>query len=191
MSTYSNIEILVREKQIEIWYHHRHYLSIGIQPGDRPFLMDARRYDEIDLVDNLPLSLNKLDVDLTVGERDIMGLVKNRTSKATTQRIEVSRAPVVPQQGETIPRVNEYVRDHILSEILDSLARYPHQTRKETVQETERIARTYKEGKYVVAGIRANLTRGTYGDSEKLIAQRRRQLQAEAREVTRSTGSSS
>jgi len=107
-------------------------------------------------------------------------LVKHRTTK----KIKVAdskRARNISSNDSTVVLikttvVDEIVRNKILDDIIMSLARTPNQNTVKIRNETDRIAKRHKVGKFVVAGVRANLTRGTYGNQTRLIAARKAQL---------------
>jgi len=68
----------------------------------------------------------------------------------------------------------------ILGDILDSMIKYPKQSTEERASETARIARKRKVTNLQVAAIRANLSRGTYGNVRTLMRNRKNSLSASA-----------
>jgi hypothetical protein len=80
------------------------------------------------------------------------------------------------QTTEVVRPLSEQKRDTIRNDILDSEIKNPKQSESERAAETARIARKRKVTKMQVAGVRAALSSGTYGERSKLVARRKREL---------------
>lgn len=101
---------------------------------------------------------------------------KEKVDETKPRVIRASRKPKVGSGGNSGPdTIAETQRDKVLNAILDSLLDHPDQDKTFTSTETKRIAKKYNQGHMQVAGVRANLTRGSYGDLDKMLRSRRRQ----------------
>lgn len=102
--------------------------------------------------------------------------------KAVAQRTSTSASRVLRATDDSanaaihVDSISKDNRDRVLIAILDSIILNPFQTKAERVEETLRIAQELNERKFAVAGVRAALARGTYGDATKLIRNRKAQL---------------
>lgn len=70
--------------------------------------------------------------------------------------------------------------NHVLNAILDSMIDLPDQTDEERVAESKRIAAQLGVTVQSLAAVRANFTRGTYGDPEVVLATRKSYLAKKA-----------
>lgn len=120
------------------------------------------------------LAATPLQVDVIVYEKEDSAVALPRTraqrKTATTEtirparRAKPSRTYLSRTDGITDPQ-----KEKVLNMVLRSLKRNPHQSRAEVAAESHRIADACGVGVMAVAGVRANLTRGAYGDPKKLI----------------------
>lgn len=175
------VEVAVNDYRIEIWYQGRHYASFGIDEKTRAFTVHlARRADTA--ISATPLGLTtKLDVSVRAKDplqEAHVALPRRLRKPAKTQIIKATRSEKNDRASVSADQIAGHVRDQVKIAILDSLLDNPGQSKVFTQAETRRIAKKYKEGVFVVAGVRAALTRGTYGDQAKLLESRRRERRA-------------
>lgn len=181
---YSQLDVVVNEHDIQIWLgpHEYFQFAVTVIDGTRRLIATAKRYDDTVWVDRLPLDVDSLDVQITSKEQtELMALPHARRRAASTELIKSSRSTRQASTSSSDERVAEHTRDRILDAILDALIDNPNLTRAEVSAINHKIANRFKENNMVVAGIAANLTRGTYGDKSRLIAQRRRERLRKAR----------
>lgn len=69
-------------------------------------------------------------------------------------------------------RINDSLRDELIVSILDSWLDEPDQTKKRTAEITAEIATQLHANKWTIAGVRAALTKGIYGDKDHLLQAR-------------------
>lgn len=88
-----------------------------------------------------------------------MALPKTSRRASTSSRATIT----------TSDSISEKVSLKIQNELLRSLAKTPNQTASFRSAETNRIANKFGVKVMSVAGVRANLTRGAYGNYKKLL----------------------
>lgn len=92
---------------------------------------------------------------------------KGSVKSGTSIKVATPASPVA---------LSETTRDNILMEILTSFAKTPRQDPAFVSQESHRIAKKFRVTNMQVAGIRANLARGTYGNMKYLVSKQRKAL---------------
>lgn len=184
---YTEVELCCFDDRVEVWYKGRHWLSFAVgDEGNVEIAMSDERFDAATFAAHLPLALQHLDISIVTRERlgvDTMALPKLKKTPATDDKILARRAQPRSADSVGVEVVERHTRDRILNDILDSWIDHPTQTKAETVAETKRLADKYEEGLFVVAGVRAALTRGSYGDYGALLSKRRAQRAADARKA--------
>lgn len=183
---FTEVELVIKDTRVELWYQSRHQATIVVQDsGELTLCLHGK---ELTLTDqSLHLGVKKLDVYTLIKEEDqgsIVPIIPKRKELARTRVVKASRAPK-PTSSSSTDSIETHSRDKVLDAILDSLLDHPEQTKSFTSAETRRIAKKYDQGVYVVAGVRANLTRGSYGDLNKVLDTRRRQRLAASRTTRR------
>lgn len=112
---------------------------------------------------------------LPQGEDEMLPTVMSYRREYLVGQPERHRGP-----GEFDPRdrINDSLRDELIVSILDSWLDEPDQTKKRTAEITAEIATKLHANKWTIAGVRAALTKGIYGERDQLLqaraAQRRR-----------------
>ena len=72
--------------------------------------------------------------------------------------------------------INESKKMKILDEMLAFLAANPNANAREIAYNSNSLAKKHRVSKMAVAGVRASLSKGSYGPKEKLIAKKKREL---------------
>lgn len=101
-----------------------------------------------------------------------MSMVKSRSARTTT----------VPDDNRAIT-LDEKTRDLILNDIITSLAKNGAKSVLQTTAETKTIADKRNVMPMQVAGVRAALTRGTYGKKTTLVNARKKELNSKTASV--------
>lgn len=167
------LELIVTDHTVQVWHRLRQFLTFAIDDDGR-FVLRLYRPEAITLVDHEPLNghLRKLDViAVTPEEETSMALPAPKHKRSDVHR--ASRAVRRNTDGGA-DNISERQRDKVLNALLDSLLDDPQQSKTAQASETRRIASKFGEPLFAVAGVRAALTKGSYGEPAKLLAARRR-----------------
>lgn len=178
------VELVIKPKLIEVWYKGRHYSSFAVNE-EHKLIYSIHRSDILDSSGTYLVGsgFERLDVYTLVKEileENSVAIPRYAKRKASTTVIRAPRKQS-SNGSSSNDSILEHARDQVLNAILDSLIDNPDQSRAFRQAETARIAKKFKEGLFVVAGVRAALTRGSYGDESRLIAKRKRQRSSLAR----------
>lgn len=179
---YSEIELVVHDSSIEVYFRGRHYLSLAIKEESGQLALAWCR-DDIEFIEGyLGSGLRALDVYITTLDRPLEGSMalpkyqKEKVDETRPRVIKARRKPKTGSGGNSGPdAIAETDRDKVLNAILDSLLDHPDQDNEFTRAETKRIATKHKVGHMQVAGVRAAFTKGSYGEPERELRRRRRQ----------------
>lgn len=162
-----------------------HLLSVGILDSGRIVLFAPNSFEGIELSDTPLITMHEHLVPLRRIIRIDGGFdtEEEEAQVALPNGGSLVRASVIA--GEPLTRAHGLFGatddrdiiagtstvDLVLQAILDSLVRHPNQTKPFQAKETERIAQELDVRKFAVAGVRAALTKGMYGDTtENLVA---------------------
>lgn len=184
MLSYTDIELYMHKDRIEVFYKSQHYASIAIREGNQMVIsFSEQKQNEIEL------TCGSLSNESDLLSLDIFTLVTEVIQEVALPRsVRIKREPVkttVISPGRVVAKrdggndpspdhIAEGQRDSVLTSILDSMLDTPNQSKAFRVEETKRIAARFDEPIMAVAGVRANLTRGSYGDVDNLLTKRRR-----------------
>lgn len=109
-----------------------------------------------------------------------MGLVVKKSIPVQGKKIKTVKVtdslPKIIEEKKKVFVLTDQKKEIILDDILVFLAENPYATVAEISFNGNAIAKKRRVGKMVVAGVRASLTRGIYGDKGKLIKQKRSEL---------------
>lgn len=187
----AEIDVIIGESALSLVYQGQEFLIATIDPDTDRMFVSAPFFDEIEwaeTLDNMPTP----DLHVNVrGQRKLARLKEKKTpaKKAAAVREVVTNEPEPPKSRwrfngteleRTLSPLEEWERDQCLELIVDSWAKYPHQNKLFTAEESHRIAadifgRDTKTNVMRVAGVRAALTRGAYDRSlEEMVAEYRK-----------------
>jgi hypothetical protein len=104
-------------------------------------------------------------------------LVKgSKTSRVTGSTSRKAAKPVSQQSSGNANGIDSRTSELICNEILKSMVRNPNMTKSEQSAVTHKLASRFNVSIYAVAGVRAALTRGVYGNSRTLLNNMRKTL---------------
>lgn len=168
---YDELEIAISAQKVEIWHQGRCMASMGVTEDG--FVLASNNTVRT----GLPyLQLGKIDVSILVKEEEpAVGLPRYTKKKAKTEVIKAPRAAKRAGATVAVDNIDAFKRDQVLNAILDSIIDRPDQKPAFRASETKRIAAEFSEPLFAVAGVRAALTRGTYGDPDEVLSKRKRQ----------------
>lgn len=180
---YRKIDVFKDNDRIEIIFRGMRVVQVGIKADGTPIVSIPNEH-EVDLDQDLGLDLVPFDADVIV-RRPAPTMPTLREYVPTFDRTAIEDV----EETLTFQRSARHARDELtrnddhlmstevrnaLNAILDSYIDEPVQSRTRTAQITREIAERFEFPKYAVAGVRAALTKGTYGDFDDLVSARRR-----------------
>lgn len=173
------IEVEIHDEALTLW--HRFRLALR-------FTVDADGMIHVCIPDTTNLEVHysfnppslahprKLLVETLVKRKEeIVGLprlVSARVEDGQVFRPEPRRGMGSSGGSSSGPLINEHERDNTLTAIVDSMIANPNASDKEIAAESHRIALDLGIKLGSVAAVRANFTRGRYGDPDTIIATR-------------------
>ena len=184
MPPHPKIELHIREDCIDVWFGYRHWMTIYVAE-DGGFSVRTRHFDDIHWTDTYERQL-KIAVQTQVTIRDeedplaLPRLVNDRGAKVDTLYEPRAKKKAHTSGGASEERIVEHERDKILHLVLEGRTLFPHRSKTEIAEETKNIAERLGVREMAVAGVRAALTRGVYGDPDVLINNTRIRLEKEA-----------
>lgn len=181
VTDYTEIELIVHDTSVEVWRRAKQVVSFAVNgAGGLCFML--RDTADMEWVQHLPLDRKNLDVYLVRYHKEgIMALPRTVKEPVQTTVVKARRKTAGPGPDTVnVDHIPESKRDQVLGAILDSMIDQPDQTRSQIADIGIAIAERYGERKMAVAGVRANLTRGAYGDIKILISNRIKSRRAAA-----------
>lgn len=164
-------------KVLNIFVDDRLVCRIGVNRHDQPVvILSSSAFADIDLreADVVPDDL----VDLTSIARIAPKIEDEESAAMPFPLFERTTLVGRAREKEALFDDRDRIRDSdpILTAILDSWVREPGQSKTRTGQISEEIANEFGVKKMAVAGVRAALSRGVYGDFDELVKVRRVQI---------------
>lgn len=176
------IELWVSEHSVAIFHRSKLVARVAVGTDGVPILNVLPADDEaVRYVASMPLGeeVRRLDVMTSVLEQlpeESVALPRRQRYKTRTETITAPRATKARRRSlQNVDTIAAEESSAILTKILDSLLENPTPTKAETAAVSKAIAAEVGVGLYQVAGVRANLTRGTYGRVSTLLRKRRDQ----------------
>lgn len=176
--TYPVLEISISDRQVEIWYKMKRYAAISINSDNR-LAIAVQRFEEIEWSEEHMIpDAKKMDVYTLIREipkDSVVAIPQLKREPARTREVKARRSEKKVSGSEKVDRFDEQTKDKIVQFVLDF---YLANGRKPTAVEVVFKLRFNDEDKMPVAGVLANLTRGTYGTFDSLLASRRKAVAA-------------
>lgn len=175
---YRKMEIFKDDTRIDILYRGMRIVQVGIN-ADNQAIVAIPNSEEIVLDENLGMHLLPFDADvitrrITSEWNEPLPTFDRLAIEEVQETLTFQRAPRANQNLEVSGEhlLNVEVRN-ALNAILDSYVDEPVQSKRRTAEITNEIAERFDYPKYAVAGVRAALTKGIYGNFDELLAHRR------------------
>lgn len=166
-----SVQIEILEGRIVLCHKHFSIAEFWVDKSGSPHL---RRIADVDTLGfTSPKSAADLDVKIVTKENSSVGLPHRIVEKATDKTYAAKKAKTPkPTYSSSGDHINHSERDAILSHVLDSLIDEPNATKKRSAQISKEIAEKLGVKPMAVAGVKANLARGVYGDVQSIISYR-------------------
>lgn len=175
---FAKLEVQVDDKYLTIWYRSMILFRMWIGEGGQPF---GRVYPErLDMSEQQPpmSGTKRLEVHLLTKQKDdyhpmaLPRLIAQRLEDDTVVKPE-ERKRAYSSGSSSGPLIDNHAVSNVLNQVLDSeLVHAGNEDKNLRALESRRIAIEEHVGIGSVAAVRANFTRGRYGDPEELIATR-------------------
>jgi hypothetical protein len=175
---FAKLEVQVDDKYLTIWYRSMILFRMWIGGDGQPF---GRVYpDRLDMSEQQPpmSGTKRLEVHLLTKKKDeyhpmaLPRLISQRLEDETVVKPEERRR--TPSSGSSSgPLIDSHAVSNVLNAVLDSeLVHAGNDDKNLRALESRRIAIEEHVGIGSVAAVRANFTRGSYGDPETLLQTR-------------------
>ena len=182
----SLFEIEVNDTTITIWHKFSVMLKLMVGEDGRIHLcvpnVEAMETHE-SYNPPRPIHPRKIEVNSLVKKKEAY-VALPRLVSARLEDGEVFRPETIKRAtssgGGGGPLINENEANIVLNAVCDSFLAKPNQTKDEIAAESHRIANDLNIRVGSVAAVRANFTRGTYGDPDTIIATRAAYLRRHA-----------
>lgn len=161
------VEVVVNNEKITICFRGRNIAEFGIDPQSGKILRKLNDTDVSENVNHVLFNLSPVSVDVITFEDpkdSFMALPKAHRRAAANETIAARKSDKRHNYERDFDSVSDSEAKSILHEIIGSLRNNPHQTKAERSKETHRIATKLGVKPMSVAGVRANMTRGVYGN---------------------------
>lgn len=174
---HEKIEVEIDDDTITIWHKYQLAVRLSIGQDGRMHVCLPGNNVEPHRTFNSGVPHRKIEVETLVKRKEqIVGLPRLVAARAEDGKVfrpeARKRVGSSGGSGNDGPLITETERDITLNAVLDSMISYPDASKEIVAGESHRIAAMLKIGVGSVAAVRANLTRGTYGDPDTLIATR-------------------
>lgn len=168
-------EVWVKDTSVALVRHGRTILEFTVIVGEHgkqghvfvPAASQAEHlWETLPVVEGLPITV---DVVTYEKEAESLSLPRVNRERAQTRTLRPSPKRQTQQYDSKSDTITVPEKNKVLDMVLKSLKNNPHQTKAEIAAETHRIAERCHVGVMAVAGVRANLTRGRYGNVKTLL----------------------
>ena len=171
------LDVIVKDHSVTIVHRGRTIAEFSVLAEDRRcqvyIPVTALEDERVTFGDTINLAPREtLAVDITTYESPLegtMALPRAVKERAATRQIKPTTVKVRNSTPSNRDTIDTSERDKVLNLVLKSLKANPNQTKAEISAESHRIAKAAKVHVMAVAGVRANLTRGTYGNVKTLL----------------------
>lgn len=179
---YRKVDVFKDDNRIEIIFRGMRVVQVGIRSDGTP-IVSIPNEDEVELDQDLGIDLVPFDADVVVRRPSPEWTIQQEYVPTFDRTaIEDVEETLTFQRVRNTNRNETVSDDHLLSTevrnalnaILDSYIDEPVQSRARTAAITRDIAERFEYPKYAIAGVRAALTKGIYGDFDDLVSARRR-----------------
>lgn len=176
---YRKVEIFKDDNRIDVLFRGIRIVQIGITEAGQAII--ALPNEEQILLDNdLGVDLMPFDADVITRQRPTtwtndLPTFNRLTIEDVNETLTFTRTDRNSHSEQSDEHLVSTEVRTALNAILDSYLDEPVQSRTRTAQITKDIAQRFDYPKYAVAGVRAALTKGIYGEFDELLAHRRQQ----------------
>jgi hypothetical protein len=187
MRRLAKLEVHVDDRSLQVWRDFQTVFRVWFDPVDHHLVVSCPKFDEIEWVNHLtqpPAASPQIEVDSVVRQKDAFSMSLPRLSSKRLQDGDTFAPTPEPKSSSggshTGTGMGHHTRDVILNSILDSMLANPNASKRTTEQESARIAKECGVSIGSVAAVRANYTRGRYGEPDSVLRLRATFLQKNA-----------